>query len=117
MKPETVKLLKYFASFFRNLAGGTESTTTNPIVLRYVSRKDLIGVIKQHFDGTLPKDLNIAEMENQELLDIISSELAIIAFILSKWSQHGIPGQASSTSRGASSRSENGQKKKPDATA
>ncbi len=79
-------LLKHFASVLRNRANGN----INPIsltLLKHLSRKDLVEVIKKVHHGSIPKQLDFALMENQELLEVIKDEMFIIAYITEKWSE------------------------------
>lgn len=93
MKTDTIKLLKHFAAVFRNLASGNEEHSVNPLVLRYLSRKDLIEVITApSFTGSNDlKEIDLLKMENEELLRAIGSELHIIAYLTNKWCMEGLP--------------------------
>jgi|GEM_PF-2703481 len=93
MKTDTVKLLKHFATVFRSLANGTEQTSINPLVLRYLSRAELIEIITSpSFVGSNNvKEIDLLKMENEELLSAIGNELHIIAHLTAKWCEDGIP--------------------------
>lgn len=88
MKTETENLMKHFASVLRGRAMGTlviPSISTS--TLKYLSRKELIEMVKKRFDGTIPKEHNLVELENEELLNLIEDEMLVIAFITDKWSK------------------------------
>ena len=87
MKTNKEQLMKHFASVLRGRANGKIGKEVNPLLLRYFSRKELIEVIKKVYDGNVPKDLDIALMENEELLKCIDDEMYIIAFVTDQWSK------------------------------
>ncbi|WP_299117539.1 hypothetical protein [uncultured Winogradskyella sp.] len=80
--------MKHFAMVLRNLALGkeTESLMSKNLVF-YFSRKELIEILKKKFGGTIPKEHNLTEMENRELLELIDNELFIISYVTEKWSK------------------------------
>ena len=86
---ETTKqkaLLKHFSSILRKRAlneGSIEDI--DPIILRFLSRKELIEIIKVKFENTIPKEFNLMELENVELLEIIGDDMYIISYITSNW--------------------------------
>jgi len=87
---ETTKqkaLLKHFSSVLRRRALNESSINEpiDPVILRFLSRKELIEIIKNKFDNSIPKESNLVELENEELLTIIGDELYIIAHITQKW--------------------------------
>ena len=84
MKTNEQQLLKHFASFLRNRANGQSKPEISNTILKYLTRKDLIEVIKKTANGILPKDLDIAFMENEELLLHIKDELFVIAYVTEK---------------------------------
>jgi hypothetical protein len=54
---------------------------------RYFSRKELIDIIKKRFDGSIPKEHNLAEMENEELVALIEDEMYIISYVTETWTR------------------------------
>ncbi|WP_452225602.1 hypothetical protein [Lacinutrix chionoecetis] len=49
-----------------------------------------IEIIKKKFEGSIPKEYNLLEFENEELLTLIEDELFIISFVTEKWSKQGL---------------------------
>ncbi|MFD2916865.1 hypothetical protein [Psychroserpens luteus] len=88
MKTNKEQLMKHFATVLRNLALGkeTESLMSKNLAF-YFSRKELIEIIKKRFDGTIPKEHNLVELENKELLELIGNEMFIISYVTEKWSR------------------------------
>ncbi|MBV7270649.1 hypothetical protein [Winogradskyella luteola] len=82
------QLMKHFATALRNraLEKETESPMGRNLVFHF-SRKELIEILKKKFGGTVPKEHNLAEMENRELLELIGNELFIISYVTEKWSK------------------------------
>jgi len=88
MKTNKEQLMKYFASVLRNRALGKETETLMSKNLAfYFSRKELIEILKKKFGGTIPKEHNLVELENKELLGLIGDEMFIISFVTEKWSR------------------------------
>ena len=85
MKTNDQLLLKHFSSVLRNRANGSNEPISSTL-LKYLSRKDLVEVIKKIHNGSIPKNLDLALMENEELLSIIKDEMYVIAFITERWS-------------------------------
>ena len=88
MEDNKKQLMKYFATVLRNLAleKETESLMSRNLVF-YFSRKELIEILKKKFGGTIPKEHNLAEMENRELLELVDNELFIISYVTERWSK------------------------------
>ncbi|PHS65768.1 MAG: hypothetical protein COB12_06765 [Flavobacterium sp.] len=81
-------LMKHFASVLRARALGTQKAPSiSDKVAIYFSRKELIEIIKSRFGGTIPKEYNLIEMENQELISLIGDELFMISYMTGKWSK------------------------------
>ncbi|MCK8479039.1 hypothetical protein [Psychroserpens algicola] len=88
MKTNKEQLLKYFATVLRNRALGKETDSLMRKNLTfYFSRKELIEILKKKFGGTIPKEHDLVELENKELLELIGDEMFIISFITEKWSK------------------------------
>ena len=82
-------LMKHFSSVLRKrcqennpLLGGISTELT-----RYLSRKELLEIITQKYEGSVPKTLDLLTMENQELLEHIADELFVISYVTLKWSR------------------------------
>jgi len=98
MKREHEYLLKRFASVLRGIALGKPQTTTiEENVAHCLSRKDLIEIIKKCFDGTIPKEHNLIEMEKPELLGLVKNEMIIISYMTEKWSKEPVKTPEKST--------------------
>jgi len=82
------QLMKHFATVLRNRALGKKTETqTGRNLPFYFSRKELIEILKKKFQGSIPKEHNLAELEKQEILDIVGDELFIISYVTEKWSR------------------------------
>lgn len=86
MENNRQQLLKHFAKTLRNLAID-DTVEISPLLLHYFSRKQLIEIIKVKYKGSIPKDLDLVEAENKDLLNIIEDELYVIAYATEKWSR------------------------------
>ncbi len=82
-------LMKHFSAVLRKRALATTEVTEaiNPQILKFFTRKDLIQIIADKHGGTIPKEYNLVEMENQELLGIIGDDMYIISYMTQQWSQ------------------------------
>jgi len=86
MKTNKEQLLKHFATVLRNLALGKETDTLmSKNLVFYFTRKELIDMVTKFFNGTIPKEHNLVELENKELLELIDNDLFIISFVTAKW--------------------------------
>ena len=111
MEKQTQHLLKHFSSILRNKVTGKElSSEIDKTVVRYLSRKDLIEIIKKRFGGTVPKGHNLMELENEELLSLIENEMYIISYMTEKWCDESFK----TTEKNNSSNTRQTQKPKPD---
>ena len=91
METNKNNLMKHFASVLRNRAlGKQQAPEISKTVAQFLSRKELIDIIKKKFDGTIPKEHNLLELENEELLELIGEEMFIISHITEKWSKEPI---------------------------
>ena len=91
MKKEQEYLLKRFASILRAMALGKEvKPAVDNNVAHCLTRKDLIQILKKQFDGTIPKEHNLMEMEKSELLGLVKNEILIISFMTEKWSSESL---------------------------
>ncbi|MFD2565923.1 hypothetical protein [Pseudotenacibaculum haliotis] len=87
MKTDTQNLMKHFSSVLRTRANSKEATepSISKSISRFLSRKELIEIIKEKFSGSIPKEHNLVELENEQLLDIIGDDMYIIAYCTQKW--------------------------------
>lgn len=85
-------LMKIFSSVLRDRAKSeTEYREISPEMLRFFSRKDLIEIITfKIYDGTVPEEHNLIEMENEDLLTIIGDDMYIISYVTEKWSAESV---------------------------
>ncbi len=81
--------MKHFAATLRKRALATKEVKEpiNPQILKFFSRKDLIQIIKDKHNGSIPKELNLLESENEDLLKIIGDDMYIISYMTRKWSE------------------------------
>lgn len=86
METENKDLMKHFAAILRKRANDeTTHIGVDQTILRYVTRRDLVEIINQMHQGKLPRHLDLAMLENQELLKLIKDDLFIISHIIQKW--------------------------------
>lgn len=89
METNKRSLMKHFAAVLRKRALATTEINepVNPQILKFFTRKDLIQIITDTHNGTIPKQHNLMEMENQELLALIGDDMFIISYMTRKWCQ------------------------------
>ena len=87
MEKNKKPLMKHFAAVLRKRALSTVelNEAINSQILKFFTRKDLIQIITDKHDGTIPKEHNLVELENKELLTIIGDDMYIISYITKKW--------------------------------
>lgn len=80
-------LMKHFSAVFRRRALATTEIKEeiSPLILKFFSRKDLIQIIKDKYDGSIPKEYDLMELENVDLLSIIEYDIFIISYITKQW--------------------------------
>ncbi len=79
--------MKHFASVLRSLAlEKPVKATANKVVVNCFNRKELIEILKKRFEGSIPKQHNLMEMENEELFKLIGDEMYLISYMSEKWS-------------------------------
>lgn len=83
----TNELQKYFSSVLRKRSKGeaTNADTIDPSILKFFTRKELVAILTQKFNGKLPKEVDLVELENEDLLQLIGDDLFILSFLLPKW--------------------------------
>ncbi|REE80692.1 hypothetical protein BX611_2344 [Lutibacter oceani] len=81
-------LMKYFSMVLRKRANGEVRTIKDfgNDLTKYLNRKELIEIISKKFNGSIPKEFNLVEMENEELLEVVGDEMYIISYVTEKWS-------------------------------
>ncbi len=84
------ELMKVFSLVFKDRAKSeTEYREIHPEIAKFISRKELIEIITQKiYNGEIPEDMNLVEMENQDLLEIIGDDMFIISYVTEKWSEN-----------------------------
>ena len=87
MKDQTTQqaLLKHFALVLKKRAASNVSEGINPSILKHFSRRELIEIVLTKFNSAIPKEFNLLEMENEELLSIIGDDMFILAYLSHKW--------------------------------
>ena len=85
-------LMKHFAAVLKKRSQEDQplKASISPELSRYVSRRDLLEIIHQKHEGTIPKSLDLLAMENEELLLHIADELLVIAHLCLKWSKSAL---------------------------
>ena len=82
----THELQKYFASVLRKRSKGASSDDAiDPSILKFFTRKELVAILNQKFDGKLPKDVDLVELENEDLLQLIGDDLFILSYLVPQW--------------------------------
>ena len=88
MNQNDQSLMKIFSLVLRERAkAASEFRSISPEMVKFFSRKELIEIITQKFEGELPDELNLMEVENNELLKLIGDDYYLISYVTSKWSK------------------------------
>ena len=91
MNENKTALLKIFSAVLKDRAKSElQYQLISPEMLKFFSRKELIEIITHNCDGQFPADHNLAEMENEELLQLIGDDFSIISYVMSKWSKEAV---------------------------
>ena len=91
MNENKIALLKIFSIILKDRAKSEiQYQDISPEMLKFFSRKELIEIITHNCDGKFPQDYNLAEMENEELLQLIGDDFNIISYVMSKWSKEAV---------------------------
>jgi len=82
-------LMKIFSFVFKERSKAEiEYREISPEILKFFSRKELIEIITNKiYNGQVPPEHNLVEMENAELLKLIGDDLYIISYATEKWSK------------------------------
>lgn len=86
MKTTNEQLMKHFATILRDRANGRR-TPPDARVFSLLSRKQIVEIIKRSHGGSLPKELDITFMENEELFAHIKDDMHVIAYFTDQWTQ------------------------------
>jgi len=79
------ELAKIFAGILRDIAKQNDPKEVNTSLLKYLSRKELVQILSVKFKGSLPKHLDLIEMENEVLLDLIGNDLFVVNYFSGIW--------------------------------
>jgi hypothetical protein len=88
MKENKLSLMKLFSLVLKERAkeeNQTKQISTN--LLKFFSRKELIEIINHIYDGVIPEEYELVDMENGELLKVIGDDFSIISYVTNKWSK------------------------------
>lgn len=88
MSQNKQSLMKIFSLVLKERSKAeSEFRVISPEMLKFFSRKELIEIITKIFNGSVPKEHNLVEMENEGLLKLIGDDLFIISYMSEKWSK------------------------------
>lgn len=88
MKENKLALMKLFSLVLKDRAKSeAEFREISPEMVKFFSRKELIEIITKIFDGNVPEEYNLVEMENAGLLSLIGDDLFIISYVTEIWSK------------------------------
>lgn len=88
MKENKQALMKLFSLVLKDRAKDEKQTKQiSPELLKYFSRKELIEIINHIYDGVIPEEYELVDMENSELLKVIGDDYSIISYVTNKWSK------------------------------
>lgn len=88
MNQNKLPLMKLFSLVLKVRAkSDAEYREISPEMVKFFTRKELIEIITKIFDGNVPQEHNLVEMENDGLLNLIGDDLYIISYVTEKWSK------------------------------
>ena len=88
MNENKTALLKIFSIVLKDRAKSEPKyQSISPEMVKFFTRKELIEIIAHNFEGEVPSEFNLVEMENNELLQLIGDDFKIISYVMSKWSK------------------------------
>lgn len=88
MDTRNQSLLKIFSGMLKKRAStDTDHLDISAVLIKYFSRKQLIEIITSIYNGSIPKEYNLVEMENEELLQVIADDMFVISYVTYQWSQ------------------------------
>lgn len=92
MDREKCALMKLFSLMLKNRAKeGKPYKQISYDLLKFFSRKELIEIINHIYDGVIPEEYQLVDMENADLLKVIDDDFSIISFVTNKWSKEVLP--------------------------
>lgn len=81
-------LLKIFSGILKRRASGeSNQLEVTSLLIKYFKRKQLIEIITSIYNGSIPKQYNLIEMENEELLNVIADDMFVISYVTYNWSK------------------------------
>lgn len=88
MNENKTALLKIFSTVLKDrVKSEPQYQSISTEMVKHFSRKELIEIITHNFEGEVPSDFNLVEMENNELLQLIGDDFKIISYVMSRWSK------------------------------
>ncbi|GAB1345647.1 hypothetical protein MASR1M29_21810 [Cloacibacterium normanense] len=88
MNENKTALLKIFSTVLKDrVKSEPQYQSISTEMVKHFSRKELIEIITHNFEGEVPSEFNLVEMENNELLQLIGDDFKIISYVMSKWSK------------------------------
>lgn len=88
MEKQKWALMKLFSLVLKNRAKDEKETKQiSADLLKFFSRKELIEIINHIYDGVIPEEYELVDMENEELLKVIGDDFSIISYVTNKWSK------------------------------
>lgn len=89
MNTQQRALLKHFSLVLKKRAQSEEPNhpSIDAGILKHLTRKDMIEIISNKYQGTIPKDIPLTQMENEELLEVIGDDLYVISYLTGRWSR------------------------------
>lgn len=91
MNENKTALLKIFSSVLKDRSKTEpQYQLISPEMVKFFSRKELIEIITHNFDGEVPEEYSLVELENEELLQLIGDDYSIIFYVMGKWSKEAL---------------------------
>lgn len=88
MNENKTALLKIFSAVLKDrVKSEPQYQSISTEMVKHFSRKELIEIITHNFEGEVPSEYNLVEMENNELLQLIGDDFKIISYVMSRWSK------------------------------
>lgn len=88
MNENKTALLKIFSAVLKDrIKSEPQYQSISTEMVKHFSRKELIEIITHNFEGEVPSEFNLVEMENNELLQLIGDDFKIISYVMSRWSK------------------------------
>lgn len=88
MNENKTALLKIFSTVLKDrVKSEPQYQSISTEMVKHFSRKELIEIITHNFEGEVPLEFNLVEMENNELLQLIGDDFKIISYVMSRWSK------------------------------